>query len=845
MIRTRSKMKLSHKLTMGIILLSLAGIIVLVVVLSTFIRGMIVQQVRDNFADNNLIMAYQVDEWLHQFTHLLDGMALSVSEVQRPQMFGIARSFWESNPDISLTHIGFPDGYAIQNHGNPPAPGWYSYERAWYIVAMQNKSGQAVLTPNPEWSFTMQAWSIFAGRYMPVIDGAEYGAVGFTIDIASAMRMMNDFNIPGGGYAFLISYNGNFISHPDPQFAPTDVITNMSSVSEYAGLLNRIIAGENFIPVTGTNGVSSYVLHNNLGGADWIMVSVIPVSAINSSINTVVTSILATVLAILIALTVFVVIMVSRLVHRGIGNAVLDFRESSSALARGEGLKISNERDDSFGLDELRQELEANLTIFANLVEDIPRMSTEHLTNGDYTFRIDENKYEGVYRRIINVLNDLVITYGTDMVELINVAKSYGEGDFTANVSQYPDSWKWANDSVDNLRANFINITTEIETLTKSAAHGDLDVRADASKFKGDWTNVIMSLNSLVDAAGKPVAEIRKVAARFNEGYLDRLMTGDYSGDFLAIKNDMNAIIKGMGRYVLEIDDCLNALADGDLTRRSTMVFLGEFDKIGKSINNISERLHKTMSEIFSASEQVLTGAKQITTSAMDLANGAVEQASSIEELNASVDMINQQTEQNANSAEEASALSNKSTENAQLGNEAVKQMLEAMSQIKASSSDISRIINTIQNIAFQTNLLALNASVEAARAGEHGRGFSVVAEEVRNLAVRSQEAATETTGLIDTSINRVDAGSSIAESTEEVLGSIVSSAEEVLQVIDAIALSSRDQAEAIQQVVTGLSQISSVVQSNSAVSEETAASAEELNSQAELLRQLVSYFKL
>jgi methyl-accepting chemotaxis protein len=174
-----------------------------------------------------------------------------------------------------------------------------------------------------------------------------------------------------------------------------------------------------------------------------------------------------------------------------------------------------------------------------------------------------------------------------------------------------------------------------------------------------------------------------------------------------------------------------------------------------------------------------------------------------------------------------------------------MKQMLLAMTQIKESSSEISKIIKAIQDIAFQTNLLALNASVEAARAGEHGRGFSVVAEEVRNLAGRSQDSVNETTGLIETSNNRVESGSSIAETTSKSLNTIVVNAAEVSQIIKNIASASSEQAEAIAQVSLGLDQISKVVQSNSAVSEETAAASQELSSQAEILQQLVAYFKL
>ena len=251
------------------------------------------------------------------------------------------------------------------------------------------------------------------------------------------------------------------------------------------------------------------------------------------------------------------------------------------------------------------------------------------------------------------------------------------------------------------------------------------------------------------------------------------------------------------------------------------------------------------MSQIHAATDRVFLGASQISNTAEGLANGAQEQAASVEELNASLDILSMHIIKDTENANDATKLSGSSVKYAKKSNDDMNQMLEAMRGINESSGNISKIIKTIQDIAFQTNLLALNASVEAARAGEHGKGFSVVAEEVRNLAVRSQEAATQTTAFIAESIAKVDSGSEIAKTTAESLASITKISNEVLQVMSEIYSSVKEQSESLQQLTLSLAQISDVVQSNSAVSEEVATASSDLKAQAAVLRKLVDYFTL
>ena len=486
------------------------------------------------------------------------------------------------------------------------------------------------------------------------------------------------------------------------------------------------------------------------------------------------------------------------------------------------------------------------ISTIKGIMDDVSTFAFEAGTNGDLDYRIDESKYHGGYGEMTRGLNTLVNGFVNDILNVIGVMNNVNKGDFQVRLDQLPGKKAILNKAVDDLRENLASVITEINGLIDAAAvKGNLEYHIDETKFDGGWKNIMVGLNHIAEAVDVPIIEIREVMERLIVGDFGKKIDGDYAGDFAVIKEGVNGTIDTLSSYISEISVVLSAVSGGDLTQNITREYVGSFDEIKSSINNISETLNKTMSDITDAAAQVLSGAKQISTTAMDLANGATEQASSVQELNASVDLINQQTRQNADSADTANDLSSKSTQNAQKGNEAMKQMLEAMLQIKDSSNNISAIIKTIQDIAFQTNLLSLNASVEAARAGEHGRGFSVVADEVRNLATRSQESATDTTKLIEDSISRVEVGSSIAETTAQSLDIIVENANDVLSIINNISNSSKDQAEAVGQVSEGLNQISKVVQNNSALSEEAAAAAEELNSQADLLQQMVGYFKL
>jgi methyl-accepting chemotaxis protein len=307
----------------------------------------------------------------------------------------------------------------------------------------------------------------------------------------------------------------------------------------------------------------------------------------------------------------------------------------------------------------------------------------------------------------------------------------------------------------------------------------------------------------------------------------------------------MNFTISTIFGYISEISKVLTEMSEGNLVVGITGEYLGDFVEIKNSLNMIIKSFNEVLGDLNSAAEQVAAGSKQVSGSSQALSQGSTEQASSIEELTASMTQIAVQTKNNAVNANQANELAIAAKTNAAQGNEQMKEMLKAMTEINDSSSNISKIIKVIDEIAFQTNILALNAAVEAARAGQHGKGFAVVAEEVRNLAARSASAAKETTALIEGSIRKVEYGTKIANETAGALNHIVEGVTKAADLVGNIAVASNEQATGIAQANQGISQVSMVTQTNSATAEEGAAASEELSSQAELLKNMVTKFKL
>ncbi len=248
---------------------------------------------------------------------------------------------------------------------------------------------------------------------------------------------------------------------------------------------------------------------------------------------------------------------------------------------------------------------------------------------------------------------------------------------------------------------------------------------------------------------------------------------------------------------------------------------------------SITKPINRIIAGLNEGADQVNDAAGQVSSASQQLAEGASEQASSLEETSSALEQMAAMTRTNAENAKQANELTNQARTAAQSGDKTMERLNAAMTGINESSGQISKIIKVIEEIAFQTNLLALNAAVEAARAGEHGKGFAVVADEVRNLAQRAAQAARETNGLIEDSVNKAKEGTEVAGDVGKALGAIVADVTKVADLVNGITQASEEQSQGVDQVNTAVSQMDKVTQQNAAGAEESASAAEQLSSQA------------
>lgn len=294
-----------------------------------------------------------------------------------------------------------------------------------------------------------------------------------------------------------------------------------------------------------------------------------------------------------------------------------------------------------------------------------------------------------------------------------------------------------------------------------------------------------------------------------------------------------------------KINKKVKEFSQGDLTVDFDIVRYDEIGDLAREENTMVQKISDLVRQIILSAERLQTTAEYISSGNEDLSQRTQEQASTLEEIAATIKEIARSIQEISASSHQAGTLSQTTLRAVKEGEDSIRETIEAMNQISASSKQIAEIIKVVNDIAFQTNLLALNAAVEAARAGEQGRGFAVVAAEVRNLAGRTSESATEIEALINESVHRVDRGNALVQKSSEILELIVDNTKQTADVILEVADVMREQAGSSQQIQASIEQLNNVTQQNAAMVQEMSSSSQSLNSEAELLQNAVNKFKL
>lgn len=345
----------------------------------------------------------------------------------------------------------------------------------------------------------------------------------------------------------------------------------------------------------------------------------------------------------------------------------------------------------------------------------------------------------------------------------------------------------------------------------------------------------------------RPLHELEKSADKIVRGDFDIAITYKSKDELGSLANAFRNMTVILETVISDASMILGEMANGnfDVRTRAEERYVGNFQGLLQSIRKLNRDLSITLGQINQSADQVASRSDQVSGGSQTLSQGATEQAAAVEELAATISDISQQIKETADNALEAKNQSNTAGDKVEQCNGQMRDMMDAMEKITRAANEISKIIKTIEDIAFQTNILALNAAVEASRAGTAGKGFAVVADEVRTLASKSTIASKDTAELIESAIKAVADGTQIADLTAQSMITVREQVSMAATKVDKIADAAKDQASSVEQVTLGVEQISCVVQNNSATAVESASASEELSSQAAKLKNLVSKFVL
>jgi methyl-accepting chemotaxis protein len=556
--------------------------------------------------------------------------------------------------------------------------------------------------------------------------------------------------------------------------------------------------------------------------------------------------------------------------------------ELISYIADGDFDKVEVDKNSNDIVFDSINQVKENLTSFSNEVKS----SANEINAGHFDTEIASSNFTGMYEELILDVNMLITGFASRFNESntpIFIVDKTGKIVFANNVfgsligqskqqveqSNYQDVINLVDGSTVNIVSKAYQMNQDVtEDLTIDVKGKTVYLTVTASPYSSNGEVIGCYLSAYDKTLEEEQAIVSKVRADYQREHVQVLLdninklaegnfnmifddpdfdenTEDLQKIFVALNAGLEKAVTSTGGYINEISTVLDSLSKSDLDVSVTRDYVGDFENIKVALNSIIDSFNDVVKNIYNTSNDVTFGAKSMSESSQILSQGATEQAASLEEISATVTQVAAQVQENAKNAQFVNENAQNAATNAEQSNHLMEQLSSAMKEVQKSTQSIQKVLKMINDIAFQTNILSLNAAVEAARAGQHGKGFAVIAEDVRNLALKSASAADETTDMLDSIVAQISESVAIAEETEKSLEAIVTGASRNVQVSSEVATASNEQAVAIGQITLSLDQISQVVQTTSVNAQKGASTSDELTMLSNELMKIVTSFNM
>lgn len=349
----------------------------------------------------------------------------------------------------------------------------------------------------------------------------------------------------------------------------------------------------------------------------------------------------------------------------------------------------------------------------------------------------------------------------------------------------------------------------------------------------------------IVFVAISPLKELNNCMLEMSKGNLKALPKHQSNDEIGELCDSLRTTMNNLNIYIDDIKENLVCFGEGDFTRTSNVKFLGDFKAIQTYTEQFVTLITKTLDSLKSSVEIVSSGSSYVANGSNTVASGSISQADSVTSLTENIQTITKSVNDNVKIIEYVHVSSNTAANQLVISSEKMLEIVEAMKNIKSTSNDIQKVMSTIEDVAFQTNILALNAAVEAARAGKAGQGFAIVADEVRNLAIRTSKAVSASAKLIEESENAVTLGNKLVNETSTTLTETIEFVGNFIGELDTVTETSKMQSIAIEEINSGVNEILEVMQNNTNISVDSASTSEELSNQASIMQESIDMFKL